>query len=311
MDGSARRFVSAILRTGLAPVAGPLARDPHPEAGALRAGRRRRRAQAGGDAVDRLRDRLRRRGDRPSASASHGQRRLRPRARRLPHLLPPAGRRGDAGQRPRARRLARQRGRRRGRPGAEPGRLPPARTSSSATRCSTRSATSRSRARRSSAPTGASVPATGRPTSCCGSCSRTPEAFEIRHARRRGSGPAARRGRRRGGPAPRRLRQAVPARAQPRRSPAGCAFRFNPPETCANPVAPGSRNGQGGQRGVREGQGVGLLASRGRALAAVLVLALVPGACSRMPAWVPFSGPREVPLENRSPQEIYLGAEQS
>ena len=29
-----------------------------------------------------------------------------------------------------------------------------------------------------------------------------------------------------------------------------------------------------------------------------------------MPAWVPFSGPREVPLENRSPQEIYLGAEQ-
>ncbi|HVH01433.1 MAG TPA: outer membrane protein assembly factor BamD [Amaricoccus sp.] len=55
---------------------------------------------------------------------------------------------------------------------------------------------------------------------------------------------------------------------------------------------------------------MGLLASRGRALAAVLVLALVPGACSRMPAWVPFSGPREVPLENRSPQEIYLGAEQ-
>ena len=39
MDGSAQRFVGAILRTGLAPVAGPLTRDPHPEAGPLRAGR--------------------------------------------------------------------------------------------------------------------------------------------------------------------------------------------------------------------------------------------------------------------------------
>ena len=90
MDGSARRFVQAILRTGLKPVAGPLRRDPHAEAGARRAGRRGRRARAGGDAVDRLRDRLPRRGDRPAGPPPvDGQRRLRPRAQ--PTAGPSAG----------------------------------------------------------------------------------------------------------------------------------------------------------------------------------------------------------------------------
>ena len=44
MDGSAQRFVGAILRAGLAPVERAADRDPHPEAGALGAGRRDRRA---------------------------------------------------------------------------------------------------------------------------------------------------------------------------------------------------------------------------------------------------------------------------
>ena len=47
--------------------------------------------------------------------------------------------------------------------------------------------------------------------------------------------PSARRGRRRGRPAPRRLRQADRPGAQPL---AGCAFRFNPPGTCANSIRP-------------------------------------------------------------------------
>ena len=70
MDGSAQRFVSAILRTGLAPVAGPLRaiRILKPVRDAQ--GERRRRARAGRGAVDRLRDRLPRRGDRPSGSGA-------------------------------------------------------------------------------------------------------------------------------------------------------------------------------------------------------------------------------------------------
>jgi outer membrane protein assembly factor BamD len=48
------------------------------------------------------------------------------------------------------------------------------------------------------------------------------------------------------------------------------------------------------------------MAGRGLALAAVLALAFLP-ACSQRPAWM--GGPREVPIESRSPQEIYLGAE--
>lgn len=65
-----------------------------------------------------------------------------------------------------------------------------------------------------------------------------------------------------------------------------------------------------GRGGVREGQSVRLSASRAKAIAAVLVIALSPGACSRLPSWVPFSGPREAPVESQSPQQIYLGAEE-
>ena len=180
MDGSAQRFVGAILRAGLAPVAGPLTairilKPVRWEQGAVVG-----RARAGGDAVDRLRDRLPRRRDRPpGACAVDGQRHLRPRARRLPDLLPAAGRRDDAGERPRPRRVARQRRRRRRRRRCSTRAASAARTSASATRCSTRSATSRSPARRSSAPTAASAPGTARPTSCSGRSSPMPEAFEI------------------------------------------------------------------------------------------------------------------------------------
>ena len=56
--------------------------------------------------------------------------------------------------------------------------------------------------------------------------------------------------------------------------------------------------------------GVAGLASRGLALAAaVLLLALGPAGCSRLPAWMPGGGPPEVPIEDRTAQEIYLGAE--
>ena len=58
------------------------------------------------------------------------------------------------------------------------------------------------------------------------------------------------------------------------------------------------------------------MASRFLALAAVLGLAIGLGACSRiggsmpgsMPSWM-GGAPRETPLENQSPQQIYLGAE--
>ena len=90
MDGSALRFVQAILRAGLAPVPGPLRAIRVLKPVRDVAGRRGRRARAGRGAVDRLRDRLPRRGDRPPGPAAvDGERRLRARARRLPHLLPP------------------------------------------------------------------------------------------------------------------------------------------------------------------------------------------------------------------------------
>ena len=54
----------------------------------------------------------------------------------------------------------------------------------------------------------------------------TPGAWEIRHARCRGGATAARRGRRRGGPSPRRLRRADRPGAQP---PRGLRFSFQPP----------------------------------------------------------------------------------
>ena len=175
MDGSAQRFVSAILRTGLAPVAGPrvairVLKPVRWEQGGVMA-----ELDPGGHALDRLRDRLPRRGDRPPGpDAIDGERRLRARARRLPDLLPPAVDvemmqanglalggsldnavvvDGDAGAQSRA--------------------ACAAPTSSCVTRCSTRSATSRWRARRSSAPTAVSGRATARRTGCCGRSSPT------------------------------------------------------------------------------------------------------------------------------------------
>lgn len=55
---------------------------------------------------------------------------------------------------------------------------------------------------------------------------------------------------------------------------------------------------------------MGRLAGRGLALAALLGVTLGLGACTSLPSWVPGSRPAEIPIENRSPQQIYLGAEQ-
>ena len=64
----------------------------------------------------------------------------------------------------------------------------------------------------------------------------TPGAWEIVTLDAEAAAHAARRGRGCGGPAPRRLRQPTQAcERSPRR---GCAFRFNPPVTCANPIRP-------------------------------------------------------------------------
>ena len=97
MDGSARRFVQAILRTGLAPAAGRARAirvlEPVREGRATSwpSSRRPRRSRSTStiDFADAAIGH--------QAAASHGQRRLRPRARRLPHLLPPGRSRGDAG----------------------------------------------------------------------------------------------------------------------------------------------------------------------------------------------------------------------
>ena len=130
MDGSARRFVQKIVAAGLRQPARPDARDPRARSRSAcsRTAPGPNSTPAAG-AAHRLRDRLRGRGDRPPvAGARHGQRRLRARTQRLPHVLPPLRRRGDAGARPGARRLARQRDRRRRRRGAEPrGPAPPGR----------------------------------------------------------------------------------------------------------------------------------------------------------------------------------------
>ena len=128
MDGSSRRFVQAILRVGLRALPGDRVAirvlKPVREGEGEVCGR----APARRDALDRLRDRLRRRRHRPSgAPARHGQRRLRARTGRLPHLLPPRRGGDDAGEGPGTRRLARQRHRGRGREGAEPRRPAPLR----------------------------------------------------------------------------------------------------------------------------------------------------------------------------------------
>ena len=91
MDGSARRFVQAILRAGLAPVPGAAARDPHPEAGPRGRGRRRRPSSRRRRAlsIDFEIDFPDAAIGRQAKRAVDGERRLRARARRLPHLLPP------------------------------------------------------------------------------------------------------------------------------------------------------------------------------------------------------------------------------
>jgi outer membrane protein assembly factor BamD len=62
---------------------------------------------------------------------------------------------------------------------------------------------------------------------------------------------------------------------------------------------------------VGKRQGVAGLAGRGWTLAAVLALAVLPGACSYMPSWMPGSTrERPLPIEGQSPQQIYLSAEQ-
>ncbi len=133
------------------------------------------------------------------------------------------------------------------------------------------------------------------------------------HARRRGGAAAARRGRRLVGPAPRRLRADRPTAISPAQPPAGCAFRFNPPETCANSFRPQRPRRPGPGRKSKREAGSSALASRFLALAAVLGLAIGVSACSRMsgsmgsmPGSLGF-GNREAPLETQSPQQIYLG----
>ena len=226
-----QRLVGAILRTGLARGRRAADRDPHPEAGPLGAGRAYRPSSiAGGDAVDRLRDRLPRRRHRPpGACAVDGQRHLRARALRLPDLLPaadvemmqanglalggsldnavvvdggrvlnPGGlRRAGRVRAPQdARRARRPRARRR----ADPRRLPRA-----------------------------SAPGTARPTGCCGRSSPIRRPSRSVDARCRGGGAAARCGRRRRGPAPRRLRPADEAvSAAPGACRRGLRFSFQP-----------------------------------------------------------------------------------
>ena len=134
-------------------------------------------------------------------------------------------------QRPGARRLARQRGRGRGRQGAEPRRPAP--------RGRVRAAQDARRARRPRAgrradprrlPRRAGRARRDQPR-CCGGCSRrrAPGNGSRSTPRRRASCPAR---------ASARRTCAAPAeagRTGPERSPhAGCAFRFNPPESCAN-----------------------------------------------------------------------------
>ena len=79
----------------------------------------------------------------------------------------------------------------------------------------------------------------------------------------------------------------LPAARQP---PRAALFVSTPPKPVLTRSRPGAGTAMAGRRGVREGQAVGLLASRGKALAVVLVLALLPGACSRMPACVTWRG---------------------
>ena len=254
MDGSAQRFVSAILRTGLAPVDGTAARHPDPEAGALRAGRRRRRARAGRDAVDRLRDRLRRCRDRPPGAALsmvngafvHELADCRTFCRRQDVEAMQANGLALGGSLDNAVVVEGDRV-------LNPGGF---RRSDECVRHKMLDALG------DLALAGAPILGAYRGVRAGhGATNRLLRALfahagrlRIRHARRRGGGPAARCGRRRGGPAPRRLRQAARPEAQPRRQPPRAAlFVSTPPKPVLTRSRPGAGTAMAGRK-RREGR---------------------------------------------------------